>query len=41
MTKKKQYDYDKKIKELYHSDNSITEPYSHFKERMKRVKSNF
>lgn len=38
MTKRKQYQDDKKIKELYHSDSSLTEPYSHFKSRMKKVK---
>lgn len=38
MTKKKQYQEDKKIRELYRSDNSLTEPYSHFKSRMRKVK---
>lgn len=41
LTKKKQYEEDKKIREMYRSDSSLTEPYSHFKERMRKVKKAF
>ena len=41
MTSKKQYDKDKKIKDLYHSDPNITDPYSVFKEKIRKTKVNF
>ena len=41
MTKKKDYDYDKKIRELYRSDSNNTDSYSEFKAKMRKVKSKF
>lgn len=41
MTRKKDYDYDKKIRELYRSDRNNTDSYSDFKAKMRKVKSKF
>ena len=41
MTKKKDYDYDKKIRELYRADKNTTDSYSDFKSKMRKVKSKF
>ena len=41
MTNKKQYDYDKKIRDLYRSDPNTTEPYSEFKSKIKKAKNPF
>lgn len=41
MTKKKDYEYDKKIRELYRSEHSSTDSYSDFKAKMRKVKSKF
>ena len=41
MTKKKDYDYDKKIRELYRHDKDCTDSYSEFKSKMRKVKSKF
>ena len=41
MTKKKDYDYDKKVRELYHADKNTTDSYSDFKAKMRRVKNKF
>lgn len=41
MTKKKDYDYDKKIRELYRNDTNTTDPYSEFKAKMRRTKNKF
>ena len=41
MTSKKHYDKDKRIKDLYHSDPNITEPYSDFKAKMRKAKNPF
>lgn len=38
MTSKKQYQKDKEIRELYRSDQNTTDPYSVFKEKMKKIK---
>ena len=39
MTSKKQYDKDKKIRDLYHSNPNITEPYSYFKAKLRKTKN--
>lgn len=41
LTKKKDYEYDKKIRELYRSDRNNTDSYSEFKEKMRKVKNKF
>ena len=41
MTKKKDYDYDKKVRELYRADAGNTDSYSDFKAKMRKVKSKF
>ena len=41
MTKKKDYEYDKKIRELYRSEHNNTDSYSDFKAKMKKVKNKF
>ena len=38
MTSKKQYQKDKEIRDLYRSDTNTTDPYSVFKEKMRKVK---
>lgn len=41
MTKKKQYDMEKKIRELYRADSNNTDTYSEFKSKLKKVKYGF
>ena len=41
MTKKKDYEYDKKIRDLYRHDNNNTDSYSDFKAKMKKVRNKF
>ena len=41
MTKKKDYAYDKKVRELYHADKNTTDSYSDFKAKLKKAKNPF
>ncbi len=41
MTSKKQYQKDKEIRDLYRRDQNTTDPYSVFKEKMKKSKNPF
>ena len=38
---KENYEYNKKISDLYRSDKNITEPFSEFKNRIKKTKNPF
>lgn len=41
MTSKKQYQKDKEIREMYRNDLNTTDPYSVFKEKIRKTKNPF